>query len=85
MSTINLDKDRRLLAFKLTNDVLTNIIILNSVDCKLEDKYNVIFEYILNEISDYTIIELETIRTLYKDKNFNSVESLILASRLLNV
>jgi hypothetical protein len=85
MSTINLDKDRRLLAFKLANDVIANIIILNSVDCKLEDKYNVIFEYILNEISDYTIIELETIRTLYKDKNFNSVESLILASRLLNI
>lgn len=81
---VTLEKDRRLLAFILSNDVLANKIILDSKLSEVDNIFLSVFETILSMTNSLSVIEIHTIKVFRKDKNYPTVEDLIKTSILIN-
>lgn len=80
----NLEKDRRLLAFILTNDVIAKKLILDSKLSEIDNKFFSIFETILPITSSLSAVEIYTVRIFRNDQNYLTVEDLITTSKLIN-
>ena len=79
-----LEKDRRLLAFILTNDVIAKKIILDAKLSEIDNKFFSIFETILPITRSLSAVEIYTVRIFRNDQNFLTVEDLITTSKLIN-
>jgi|688.fasta_scaffold2373358_1 hypothetical protein len=81
----NINKDRKLLAFILANDVVNGTLIFDSYDKKENNNFLSIYNFIYLLINESDLLELNTIRTLRSDKTYTTIENLIKTAKLLNI